>query len=92
MCVLYEVSYLVLIKIKRTHRLNCLYPPSDSTRYSMRLWTLLTFCSVKGILAQQQNGTTVCTMSGTCYSGSSLVSNEGTKYFSFQGIRSVMIF
>ena len=56
-------------------------------KYGLSL--LWVFFSLQGALAEPGNGTTVCTPpAGTCYLGSGLVSNNGTKYYSFQGIRS----
>ena len=39
---------------------------------------------------EEEDGPTICTSpTGTCYAGSQLLSDQGTQYYSFQGIRSV---
>ena len=43
-------------------------------------------------LALEQEAPTICiSPSGTCYAGSQLVSDQGTQYYSFQGVRSVLL-
>ena len=53
------------------------------------VWIVLCIIEASRAL-EKEEAPTICTSpAGTCYTGSQLLSDEGTKYYSFQGIRSV---